>query len=278
MSIHRAPVVVAIKDEQPTALSFALRAAQQQGLGLRVVHASGMPVQPPGSFLGPELLRDLRTEGSAVLEGARKRVEDAGSDVAVEYVLATTGTIDALEDEAERAGMLVLGADDLRWPDRLLGGAVATHVALRAACPVVVVPERTHPTPLSGGVVVALDGDTLAVGPLRFAYEQASAGSGSLHVLHALAPGTSRPEAEEVRANIGEVIAGWSGEYPGVRVSLQFPIDGPDQACIRATEVSELVVVGRPHRRSAVPGLARPLAAEVIRHAHCPVAVVGQEE
>lgn len=278
MSNHRAPVVVGVKDNQPTALRFALNAARRQQTGLRVVHSPGLPLQPPGSLLGGELLEELRTGGSRTLSEARRLIEAQGIDVPVEYVLSTAGTIDSLEDEADWARMLVLGADELRWPDRVFGGAVAAHLALRAPCPVVVVPERTYPTPLSGGVVVALDGDSPAAGPLRFAYEQAARGSGELHVLHALEPGTTPAEAEEARANIAEVLAGWSGDYPEVRVSMRFPTDGPDDACIRATERSELLVVGRPHRRTPMLLIARPLAASVLRHAHCPVAVVPAED
>ena len=274
MSSHRAPVVIGIKDKQPTALHFALSTARQQRTGLRVVHSPGMPLQPPGSFLGGELVADLLREGKNILADARHIIEEERTDVDVEYVLTTSGTIDSLEDEAAEAGMLVVGVDEIRWPDRLLGGAVAAHLALKAPCPVVVVPERRYPTPLSGGVVVALDGDTPAAGPLRFAYEQAAGGGGELHVLHALPPGTTRPEAEEARVNILEVLAGWSSEYPDVRVSLRFPTDGPDAACIRATERSELVVVGRPHHQTPTFPIARPLAAGLLRHAHCPVAVV----
>jgi nucleotide-binding universal stress UspA family protein len=221
-----------------------------------------------------EFVNDLREAGQKVLDDARHFIEQEVTPVRAEYVLTTAPPIGALEAEAREASVVVVGADDMRWPDRLFGGAVASHVALHAACPVIVVPERTYPTPLSGGVVIALDGDTSAPGPLQFAFEQARANGGVLHVLHAIQPGTGPADSEAVRANIGEVLAGWSDEYPNVRVLQSFPIDEVEDACRRATEYSELVVVGRPHHRALSFASARPLAAEVLKHAHCPVAVV----
>jgi nucleotide-binding universal stress UspA family protein len=82
---------------------------------------------------------------------------------------------------------------------------------------------------------------------------------------------------ELIRANLAAVLAGWSTAFPGVRVMLNFPMDAPEEACVRATEHAELIVVGRPHGRTLPFSLARPLASRVIRRAHCPVAVVPSD-
>ena len=41
------------------------------------------------------------------------------------------------------------------------------------------------------------------------AFEQADARGDVLHVLHAVPPATTRPDVEAIRANIGEVLAGY---------------------------------------------------------------------
>jgi nucleotide-binding universal stress UspA family protein len=274
MDTNRTPVVVGIEDKQPTALRFALREAYRKGTGLRVVHSVGLPAEAVAVQAGAELIEDLREAGQKVLDDARHFIGQESTSVPVTYVLTSDAPIGALETEARGASTVVIGADKISWPDRLLGGAIASYVALNATCPVVVVPERTYPTPPSGGVVIALDGDTPASGPLRFAFEQAGAGGDVLHVLHAIPPATTTSDAESIRANIGEVLAGWSDTHPDVTVLLSFPIDEAADACARATEHSELVVVGRPNRHALPFALARPLAAEVLRQAHSPVAVV----
>jgi nucleotide-binding universal stress UspA family protein len=268
------PVVVGIGDKQTTAIRFALREAHRKGTGLRVVHSAGLPAQTVAGYAGAEIFEDLQEAGQKVLDDSQHFIEQEVTPVPVTYVLTTAAPIAALEAEACEASTMVIGADNISWPDRLLGGAIASYVALNAACPVVVVPERAYPTPLSGGVVIALDGDTPASGPLQYAFEQAAARGHALHVLHAIPPATTAADAETIRANIGEVLAGWSGAYPSVRVLWSFPIDEADDACARATQRSELVVVGRPHRHALPLALARPLAADVLRHAHGPVAVV----
>ena len=277
MKTNGSPVVVGIGDKQPTALRFALREAHRNGTGLRVVHSAGLPTPSVAAQAGVEIVEAIREAGQKVLDDAQHFVEQEVTPVPVTYVLTAVAPIGALEAEAHAASTVVIGADNIAWPDRLLGGAIASHVALHAACPVVVVPERAYPTALTGGVVIALDGDTPARGPLQFAFEQAHARGDVLHVLHAIPPATATSDAETLRANIGEVLAGWSDTYPDVRVLLSFPIDEAHDACLRATERSELVVVGRPHHHALPLALARPLAAEVLRHAHCPVAVVPAE-
>ena len=277
METNGSPVVVGIRDKQPTALRFALREAHRTETGLRVIHSAGLPAQSVAAQAGPEIVEALREAGQKVLDDARHFIEQEVTPVPVTYALASAAPIEALEAEARMASTVVIGADNISWPDRLLGGAIASHVALHAACPVVVVPERAYPTALTGGVVIALDGDTPARGPLQFAFEQAAARGDVLHVLHAIPPATAMPDSEAIRANIGEILAGWSDRYAGVRVLLSFPIDEADDACLRATERSELVVVGRPHRHALPFALARPLAADVVRHARSPVAVVPAE-
>ena len=277
MAINDSPVVVGIGDKQPTALRFAIREAHRKGTSLRVIHSAGVPAQAIAELAVEQSFEQVREAGLKVLHDARHFIEQEVTPVPVTYDLTSVAPIGALEAAAHAASIVVIGADNISWPDRLLGGAIASHIALHAACPVVVVPERSYPAPLSGGVVIALDGDTPARGPLQFAFEQADARGGLLHVLHAIPPGTAVPDSEAMRANIGEVLAGWSDRYPAVRVLLSFPIDEVEDACLRASERSQLVVVGRPRRRGLPFALARPLAADVVRHAHCPVAVVPAE-
>jgi nucleotide-binding universal stress UspA family protein len=273
-----ASVVVGIRDKQPTALRFALLEARRAGGALRVVHSAGFPNQPLEFLSGTGVdAENVQDAGRNVLDVAKHFIDQEVTTVSVDYVLTGAAPIEALEAEAETAHMLVVGSDDISWPDRLLGGAISEHLSGHAACPVIVVPERAYPTPLRGGVCIALDGDTSAAGPLRFAYEQADARGTSLRVLHATPPGTQQSDMDVIRANVAEVLAGWSTAYPGVRVHLSFPLDDPEEACVRATEQAELIVVGRPPARTLPFSLARPLASRVIRRAHCPVAIVPSD-
>lgn len=273
MNAMNKPVVVGIADKQPTAVLFALREAIRAGTTLRVVHAARVPLAS----------MDFYGVGSTDVDAGQKSLDDArhliDQEVAsppVEYVLTTATPIEALERESTRARLLVVGADDIPWNDRVLRDAVARHIASSAACPVVVVPELAYPSQPSGGVVVALDGDTPASGPLKFAFEQAESKGRLLLVLHATPPNTSTVNMQALRANLGEVLAGWSDVYPDIRVTTSFVFDTAERAVVQATAHADLVVLGRQHSRAGNP-FARPLAMRVLRRAHCPVAVIPAE-
>jgi nucleotide-binding universal stress UspA family protein len=235
------PVVVGIGDKQPSALRFAVREARSSGSPLRVVHSVGMPAQAAEFYLGASvsMLDELRKDGQSVLDGARHHIEELDPTLAVEYVLTELAPLEALEREASRARVLVVGADDVPWFDRLLRTKIAGYLARNAPCPVVVVPELEFPSGPGGEVVLTLDGDTSATGPLRMAFQEADARDCLLHVLHATPPGTLRADADASRANVAEV-----------------------------------VIVGRPHNHGMPLSLTRPLAMKILSTAQCPVAVV----
>jgi hypothetical protein len=74
-----------------------------------------------------------------------------------------------LEGSAREAAMLVLGRDRVSWGEWLLTGAVASRVASRVTCTLVVVPGgwRARQAVPRQPVVVALDRETAAEPALR---------------------------------------------------------------------------------------------------------------
>ncbi|MEO6470166.1 MAG: universal stress protein, partial [Aeromicrobium sp.] len=127
---------------------------------------------------------------------------------------------------------------------------------------------------LRGGIVVTVDGATDARGPLTFAFEAADRRREELHVLHVVPPATSEADEEEHRLNIAEVLSGWADDFPSVKVFRSLVFGQTDEACIGATSLANLVVVGRPHGISLPFSLVRPVAVSVIKEANCPVAVI----
>lgn len=269
------PVVVGIAGaKEPTVLTYAVEEARSTGSVLRVVHSVAASPQVADYYVGTEMLEDLRAEGQAVLDEARDLVERDSPDVVAEYVLDTKPPATALTVLGADARVVVVGSDDVPWFDRLVRGRIAGHVALHADCPVVVVPTRSVTASHDGSVVLTLDGETSAEGPIRYAFEQAVQRETPVVVLHAALPGTLVEDNQSAVANISEVLAGWSAEYPGTKVVTTFIEGDPLEAVLHATETAGLVVVGRPHSNLALVGVARPLATLVMRHAHSPLAVV----
>ncbi|MET0821990.1 MAG: universal stress protein [Aeromicrobium sp.] len=273
MHTHHFPVLVGVADKQPTAVAYAVAEAQRLRRPLRVLHCWVLPSSTSALYGGSETLGAMRAEGEAVLAAAKAVVSESAAGLEVEYVMADGATVNVLKKAAEEAAALVLGSDDVPWFDRFLGGEVSGHLARTAACPVVVVPERSV-VGAAGGVVVTVDGDTSAAGPLRYAFEQADARHEALHVLHAAPEATLRQDFQNHHANVAEILAGWKELYPDVRVFRSTTDGSPVDACIEATAEASLVVIGRHHGHSVPFAQARPIALTVLRKAQCPVAVV----
>lgn len=274
MTLSAPPVVVAVVGQQPSAVQFALREAKARRRPLRVVHSTGMPAQTTDFYTGINFLSEFRTAGQLVLDDVRRLIEQQAPDQPVDYVLSDATVIQLLEREAETAQILIVGSDDVPFWERLLHTKVAGYVATRVRCPVVVVPERVAPVGWEGDIVVTLDGESSATGPLTFAFEAASTHECALHVLHTTVPGTVTADAETTRVNLVEELAGWQNRFPDVAVLEGVATDAAAPAIVRATENAGLVVMGRPLHYSIPVALSRPLAIRVLNRASCPVAVV----
>jgi nucleotide-binding universal stress UspA family protein len=274
MHTHHFPVLVGIADKQPDAVIYAIAEAERLKRPLRVVHCWVLPTPAAAMYVGSRTLGEMRVDGQVVLDDARAIVDELGGGLEAEYLMGEGSPLDVLAEQAKQAAVLVLGSDDVPWYDRLLGGEISGYLARMAACPVVVVPERNAPGTGVGGVVVTIDGDTSAEGPLRYAFEQADARHEALHVLHAAPGATLRTDFQNHHANVAEIIAGWQEIYPDVEI-LRSTTDGaPVDECIEATAEASLVVIGRHHGHSTPFPQVRPIAMTVLRKAQCPVAVV----
>ncbi|MET0821930.1 MAG: universal stress protein [Aeromicrobium sp.] len=266
------PVLVGLLGHQPTVLRFALMSAQSHHSRLTVLHSTGMPPQPADFYAGFDVIDELRREGQSVLDDARRLIEQESREVPVEYVLTSEPALPALEQAAAGARLVVLGSDTLPPLDRLLRTAVSGHLALHAPCPVVVVPELSPPGVRGGDVVLALDGETPAEGPIRFALEEAEVRGTAVKVLHVAPEESEAADIDARRTGIAEILAGWREKYPDVPLAEVVEPNDPRAGVLHATRDATLVVVGRPHRRG-LPG-SRSVAGDVLRQAHGPVAVV----
>ncbi|KQX75869.1 universal stress protein [Aeromicrobium sp. Root472D3] len=274
MSTTDNPVVIGVVDKQPTALLVAVAEARLRGVPLRVVHSTWVATQAGDVYRGLDASEAVRAAGRELLDDARRLVEHEAPDLVADYELTSTPAEMVLQEAASDAAVIVVGSDDVPWYDRILRTRIAGHLAMHAPCPVVVVPELSYPGRHDGDVVVTIDGDTAAEGPLGFAFDEASRREASLHVLHVTRVGAPVERAGRERDDVERALADWRERFPDVLVLATFRHDEVEDAILRATEQSALVVMGRPHRHAVPFAASRSAAARVLRHAHCPVAVV----
>lgn len=269
------PVVVGVKDEQPTALKFAAEAALARGVELHVIHC----VEPliAGDLVLP-VDETWQAAGQVTLDSAKALIDELDDEPATTYELSIGAPVGILGDAAEKASLLVVGTDEDDWGARLFTDKVTERLAKHVDIPVAIVPERARTHHVGKGVYVAVDGRGPATGPLRFAFTEASRHRKSkLHVIHALPAGTSTDEMNAIRADVSEALAGWSEEFPDVEVVRRLVFDDTDDGCVAASKEAALLVLGRATHNGLGSLFGHPVITEMARHTRGPSVVVPNE-
>lgn len=257
--------------ESLAAARYAVAAAEMRGGDIVLVHVFPTPLA-------------RASEREAALVAARTKAEEVPAAVAAHLVVppgvkvhtkAEPGDpVTVLEGSARQAAMLVLGRDRVSWGERLLIGAVASQVASRVACPLVVVPGgwRARQAVPRQPVVVALDGETAAEPALKVAFEEARLRDTRLVVLHAEPISAPARDVDAARFDIGVVLSRWKQDHPDVAISTTIVTGDPDAQLIRWSKTAAVLVVGRPHEHRW-GSWARSVARTVMRQTHCPLIV-----
>lgn len=270
------PVLVGLKTAQPAVLAWALELAARDGRPLRVVHTWALDAPYPEYSHGGLTADRLKAVGWETLDAARRQVEESGTQVKTSYELIHGSAADVLRAESKDSAVVVIGTDAVSWWSRLLGDDVSHHVALHSSCSVVVVPERSLEEPLTGGVMVAMEGDRPADGPLAFAFEEADRRGCGLQVIYAERHDGDHREA--ARRTLATMVDRWRRQYPYVPVETVHEAGDPARLAAALTPLSQLFVVGRSPAAGSWVTLRRPAAAQAVRDARCPVAVVPRAD
>lgn len=149
-------------------------------------------------------------------------------------------------------------------------GRVARHLAEHAECPVIAVPDSWPRYRGDAPIVVMVDGETTAHGPLQFAFEIASARGAELRVLH-----VATPESDDTAGqweSIRRVVDAWFERHPEVRGHSEVVDGDVRETALRTAEGAGMLIVGRPHERRVTNVLMDSIAQEIIAEAGCPVA------
>ncbi|VXC46513.1 universal stress protein [Nocardioides sp. AX2bis] len=272
------------------ALDWAVRQAVLEHRPLALVHAAHLGVTGDGlweTVPGAEVsrvLEDLAATGRALLADTAARVRDQEPSVEVQEVLSTDDPRDLFLGGAATAAMTALGSRGLGPVKSLLLGSVSLAVSKHATGPVVIVRE-TAPEAAHGGVVVDVDGTADSVPAIGMAYRTAAFRSLPLTALHVFWDAVHRDSEEhtvrddeaglgDVRALLSESVVAMQEQYPEVDDRLVLQRGFRDRQLIRAAETAALVVVGARHRGRIDDFLHASVAATVVEHARCDVAVV----
>lgn len=286
------PIVVGYdgSPESGLALTWAVQAAKERGLPLRILIAWTMPpvnLAGLGATDESALMDELRLQSAATAERAMSHVHELAPDLAASTEVAVSTPAAALVEESHEARMVVVGSRGLGGFSGLMLGSVSRQVAAHADCPVVVV--RKVANAKAREVVVGVDGSKQSLNALDFAFDFASRRGLRVRVVHTWevppigaitgVPTFSPPELlEDIKGNemrvTAETLAGHRDRYPDVEIQQEVMRGTPVQTLAQMSETAALVVVGSRGRGGFLGLLLGSVSHGLLHHAHCPVAVV----
>ncbi|MEV6140228.1 universal stress protein [Nocardia sp. NPDC051990] len=263
------------------AVRWAAIDAARHGAPLHIIYAIGAPVDyGPGIAFNRIDYNVYREAGAASVALARKTavaVADSIHPLDIETFVVEAPPIPVLCDRSKEARLLVVGTRGLGAFRRGLLGSVSTSLARHAHSPVAVIPETVAPERALGPVVVGVDGSPGGTRALDVAFDQASRRRAALVAVHTWSefnryiPRTDMAnEAEELLA---ESLAGYTENYPDVRVQRVVAEDRPAKCILATAERAQLIVVGS-HGNGGFAGMTLGSNSQAVLHAaDCPVII-----
>jgi nucleotide-binding universal stress UspA family protein len=202
-----------------------------------------------------------------------------GYDLALAAVSEEGSRLKVLPQAARHARLLVVGRGRARGPHRLVAAQGNIFLAERASCPLLVVPMTWKPSAADRRIAVGIDGTPLSVEAVEFAFCTAADREGDLIVVHAQhAPrhdsdrgGVEESWVRRADLTVSETLAGWTDEYPAVRVTRFLTARPVVEALIHEGAEVGLVVLGA---HAGLLPVGDPVTRRAVAAMPCPVAIV----
>jgi nucleotide-binding universal stress UspA family protein len=272
-------VLVGVDDgpESQVALRWAVEAAEGRGAAVRVVRAylnelSRWPAVGVEGYVPPPMPLDkYQHQVEAAVQYARDRLGYQGGS----GWLANDDPAHAILTEAGEAEMVVVGTRSRNKMSAAVLGSVATSVAAKAPCPVVVVRGERR----TGPVVVGTDGSAESEEALSFGFEEAARTGQPLKVVYCWHPQEQHAESIEstqglLKNWLAESVAPYLDKYPTVRAQALVVEGRASAQLVDLSATASLVVVGSRGRGGVAGLLLGSVSQSLLHHADAPVAIV----
>ncbi len=298
MNAHnpRAVVVAVGHDRYDSALRFAAAEATRAGCGLHLVHA----VESAAEGVGQEAdlmqqlnLSDVERLGQRALTEAVQRARELlPEDAPLTTELVHGAAVWSVVEAAAEARLLVVQRHNTSMVARIATRSASRAVAAHCHVPVVSVPTDPDDRPPRKAlpvvtVGVAVPEHSRAV--LQAAAREARDRGATLHVLHTwwfpspydeIVRKRKRNDVwtKRTRAELRAALRLIDGDLASVPVELDLRQAHPARALVEASQMAELVVVGRHDPLLPIGSRLGRVARTVLREAECAVLVTAPRE
>lgn len=273
-------------DAATSAVRWAAKAAAIEHLDLKIVSAYDASTSDyaPGLIIPQDVIDAIRQDASDAVHAAAEVARQVAPGVSVTTSIVDGDAARVLLELGKDAPLIVVGTRHLGSVKGLFLGSVSINVAAHAHGRVAIVAGDGID---DGPVVVGVDGSPVSDAAVAEAFRQASLRNAPLIAVHTWSPldadalhgyGISREEVERMTGDSVEVLAerlaGYSQDYPDVRVERRVLPDEPAKALLDAAVGAQLIVVGSRGRGGFRGLLLGSTSQKVIHNALCPVMVV----
>lgn len=229
-----------------------------------------------------------KTSGSASTT-AEEIVRDAaahakrrhGRDLVIRTLAMEGSRLKVLQSATCEARVLVVA----RSYDSATSGLISTQgnlaLAGRIGRPLIVLPAGLQPARAERTIAVGIDGSSLSLEAVEFAFRTAAERHADLIVVHshqlAYRPPTLAVDGrweERAGLTVSETLAGWDEEYPHVKVTRLLTTRPVVATLACESEYVDLIVVGA--HTGPLP-IGDPVARRTIAEMTCPVAIVAHQ-
>jgi len=256
------------------ALRWAAREAWARGTALTICLAwPAADLLQLGDWGSHDRARQL---GGDILARAMRQAKAVPDLPDVRTVLAEGSPAHVLCERSSTAEMVVVGSRGHGGLANSWLGSVSWQVACHAQGRVVVVRGQWRPVNQSPGQVVAgVDGSPASLDALTFAFEEAALRDVPLVALCALADTPGRLGGmQRMEDDFNRQMTLHEKEHPEITVLRQVTFGAPRSALLMAAAEAQLIVVGS-RGLGGVEGMSLgSVAAALVHHSPCPVAVV----
>ncbi|MEO9330421.1 universal stress protein [Gordonia aurantiaca] len=268
------------------AVRWAAKAAAAENVDLKIVSAYDASTSDyaPGLIIPQEVIDAIRQDASDAVHAAADVAKQAAPNVSVTTSIVDGDAARVLLELGKDAAMIAVGTRHLGSVKGLFLGSVSINVAAHAHGRVAIVAGDGSDT---GPIIVGVDGSPISDAAVAEAFRQASLRNAPLVAVHTWTPldadalhgyGISREEVERMTQESVEVLAerlaGYSQDYPDVRVERRVLPEEPAKALLDAAKDAQLLVVGSRGRGGFRGLLLGSTSQKVIHQAECPVLVV----
>ena len=275
------------------ALRWAAHEAARRNWPLHVITCAELPVAVEAGMIGGgsitgSAMDSIVTEQEAINQRAVNLARSFGLDIEVSGETVLGAPAYALVGASQSADIIVVGATS--HPGRLTDmlGSVATLVAHRAKCPVVVVHGNDRRSGDIHRIAVGVDGSAGSDAALRWAIDEAIRCDAELMLVHGwiypyLGPrtGVSEPR-DDMRLDAMRTLEASALKLlelaPAVRSHSIISEQSPAKAVIDAGKNADLVVVGSRGHGGFASLLLGSVSRTILQHASVPVVVVRADD